>query len=386
MREKHYPALDGLRGLAALMIVAHHSALSYVLSNTFDKAYLRLTSTMWVGVDLFFVLSGFLITNILLDTRVSPNYFKAFYGRRVVKIFPLYYGYLAILFLLLPALGVKLPADLVNAQFWQWTYTSNIYTAFHYWQNVFINHFWTLAIEEQFYLFWPIIVFFVGRRYLKTLVIALFLALPILRFGFLTADFSSIFIYTFTLCHIDGLLLGGLISMALHEGIISKVSTFLGKSKIKALDWLIGGILLTLFVVYFLFLRNDQLLFNFETWSHLGQCVGITLVSLPLAYFVLRAIAPDKSFFQKILSFKYLQLIGKYSYALYVLHAPICYWAGSHFPVPSLVQNLPPTWSFVHSLYLILIQFVLSIAAAVISWNILEKHFLKLKKYFPYQL
>lgn len=79
-------------------------------------------------------------------------------------------------------------------------------------------------------------------------------------------------------------------------------------------------------------------------------------------------------------------MIGKYSYALYVLHAPICLWVGWHFPIPNFLQNLPPPWSFAHSLYIIIIQFVLSIAAAVVSWNLLEKHFLKLKKYFPYHL
>jgi peptidoglycan/LPS O-acetylase OafA/YrhL len=89
---------------------------------------------------------------------------------------------------------------------------------------------------------------------------------------------------------------------------------------------------------------------------------------------------------QKVMSLKYLRMIGKYSYALYVLHAPICLWVGWHFPIPNFLQNLPPPWSFAHSLYIIIIQFVLSIAAAVVSWNLLEKHFLKLKKYFPYHL
>jgi len=80
-----------------------------------------------------------------------------------------------------------------------------------------------------------------------------------------------------------------------------------------------------------------------------------------------------------------LRWAGKYSYALYVLHAPVVYWAGMHLPVPHFIAALPPTWSFVQSVYIIAIQFLLSIGVAVFSWHVLEKHFLKLKKYLPYQ-
>ncbi len=205
IREKHFPALDGLRGLAALMIVAHHSSQSYVLTNTFDKAYLRVTTPLWIGVNLFFVLSGFLITNILIDTQKSRNYFRTFYGRRFVRIFPLYYTFLAVLFIILPLLGVNLSPNLLRSQIWDWTYTSNIYIAIHNWQDVNINHFWTLAIEEQFYLVWPLIVFYANAKSLKKIVIAVFLVLPLLRWGCFSLGFTLMFVYTFTLCNLDGL-------------------------------------------------------------------------------------------------------------------------------------------------------------------------------------
>ncbi|HEY3876712.1 MAG TPA: acyltransferase, partial [Candidatus Kapabacteria bacterium] len=100
--EKRFPALDGLRGVAALMVVAHHSAFNYWLTNFFDKVYYRTTGLLWIGVDLFFVLSGFLITNILLENRRSTHYFRGFYGRRFVRIFPLYYTFLAVLYFVVP--------------------------------------------------------------------------------------------------------------------------------------------------------------------------------------------------------------------------------------------------------------------------------------------
>jgi len=385
MDKKHYPALDGLRGIAALMIVAHHSSQSYVLTSTFDKAYLRATTPLWIGVDLFFVLSGFLITNILLDTQESRNYFKAFYGRRFVRIFPLYYTFLAVLFLILPAVGVNLSPDLVHAQVWEWTYTSNIYDAFHNWQDININHFWTLAIEEQFYLLWPLIIFYASKKYLKHGVMLALLVIPLLRWGCRSAGVSIMFAYTFTLCHIDGLLVGALISIAFHEGLIEKLKSSRLFSKIRTIDWILAWSLLAFVLVYCFILTNNQFIFMFMTWTPFGQGFGLTFVSIVLGYSVLRAVSSVPNTLQRVMSLKYLRVIGKYSYALYVLHAPICHWVGTSFPIPSFLQNLSPEWSFAHSIYIIIVEFILSILASVISWNILEKHFLKLKKYFPYQ-
>ncbi len=385
IREKHYPALDGLRGIAALMVVAHHSAFSYVLINTFDKAWHRATSLLWVGVDLFFVLSGFLITNILLETRESPNYFRAFYGRRLLRIFPLYYAFLFGLYYLIPAFGIQLSHNLINTQIWQWTYTSNIYVAFHPWPDMNINHLWTLAIEEQFYLLWPLFVLFAGERYLKKGVILVLVLMPLFRYACLAAGLPTNFIFTFTFCRMDGLLLGALISIALREGVLEKITTSLQLSRIRLLDWSVGGIVTVFVAVYCFFLRNDQFQFNTLTWPPFAQCIGTTLISLPLAYAVMRGISPTTNFLQRSMSLKYLRSIGKYSYALYVLHAPICLWVGAHMPSPSFLEHLPPEWSFAHSLYIIIIQFTLSILAAVISWHVLEKHFLKFKKYFPYR-
>ncbi|MFI5202148.1 MAG: acyltransferase family protein, partial [Candidatus Kapaibacterium sp.] len=348
IRETHFSALDGLRGLAALMIVAHHSALSYSMTNAFDKAYLRATSPLWIGVDLFFVLSGFLITNILLDTRRSSNYFRAFYGRRFVRIFPLYYSYLIAFFILLPALGITLSPDVIRMQAWEWTYTANIYNGFHIFQDANIEHFWTLAIEEQFYLLWPLIIFYTSEKHLKRGVIAVFLFLPPLRWACFEAGLSQAFIYNFTVTHSDGLILGGLISIVFREGMVDKLTSDANQSKIRVLDRIVVGMFLVISVGYYFVLGNHQFVFNMSTWPLSGQCIGITLISLPMAYLVLRAVSPIPNLLQRAVSMKYLRSIGKYSYALYVLHAPICHWVGTSFPTPSFLENSPGTWSFVH--------------------------------------
>ena len=385
LHEKHYPALDGLRGIAALMVVAYHSASSYWLTNTFDKAYLRATSFLWVGVDLFFILSGFLITNILLDTKQSSTYFRTFYLRRFLRIFPLYYAFLVAIYIVVPALGVKLPRNLADVQIWQWTYTSNIYVGFHGWPNENINHLWTLAIEEQFYLLWPLVLFFLQRNYLKISVIALFLFLPFLRASCLALGLSTNFIYTFTFCHMDGLLLGAILSLLVHEGLLETFKTMVISRFIRHFDWAITFIVAALGLLYCLVLRNDQFKFNILTWPWYGQCIGVSLISLPLAYTVLRSISSDQNFLKRALSIPLLRSVGKYSYALYLLHMPVCYFVGAYFPVPHFLLSLPKEWSFLHSIYLIVMQFSLSIVAAILSWHILEKHFLKLKRYFPYR-
>ncbi len=242
-----------------------------------------------------------------------------------------------------------------------------------------------MGIEEQFYFLWPLIVLLIKEQHLKNGIIYTLLALPFLRALCLAMGLTSQFIFVFTLCHMDGLLLGSLISIFNRSGLFQRLCSQANLSLIALFDWSITALIFVFLIIYCFFLGNDQFIFNLATWPIPAQCAGITIISLPLAYIVIRAISPDNNFLQKAMNLKYLRMIGKYSYALYVLHAPICLWAGWHFPVPSFLLLLPIKWSFLRSLYIITIQFTLSIAAAVISWNILEKHFLKLKKYFPYR-
>jgi peptidoglycan/LPS O-acetylase OafA/YrhL len=225
-------------------------------------------------------------------------------------------------------------------------------------------------------------VLFIEKKHLKNVVIAVFLALPLVRAVCLAIGLLPNFIFAFTICRMDGLLLGALISIAYSEGVVQKMEW---SSYLSWMDRIALGLLSIFIVVYYFILGNSQFIFDMFLWSPMMQCLGGTLISVPLAYAVLRAISPTPNLFQRLLSVKYLPIIGKYSYALYVLHLPICNWAGRSFPVPSIIQHLPPAWSFLHSLYIIIIQFSLSIGAAILSWNILEKHFLKLKKYFPYR-
>jgi peptidoglycan/LPS O-acetylase OafA/YrhL len=126
------PHLDGLRGIAILLVVYSHAGLRFPTDGPFGALYLVSVKMGWCGVDLFFVLSGFLITRILLRTRESTRFFRVFYARRTLRIFPAYYLWLAFLLLLVPALPYfarfhffRAGADTFSS-LWYWTYTSNV--------------------------------------------------------------------------------------------------------------------------------------------------------------------------------------------------------------------------------------------------------------------
>ena len=149
----HIPGLDGLRGVAILLVLVHMLNVLEIEHGMPAWVFGRISQIGWTGVQLFFVLSGFLITGILLDTQRSKNYFPAFYGRRTLRIFPLYFSVLTIAFVILPWLGSVPPAVAADRphQIWLWTYLSNWAAIFDQGSKAF-PHFWSLAVEEQFYL------------------------------------------------------------------------------------------------------------------------------------------------------------------------------------------------------------------------------------------
>ena len=186
------------------------------------KIYFATAATGWVGVTLFFALSGFLITGILLDTRDRPHAWRTFTVRRALRIFPLYYVALATAFLVLAPVGA-LPAWLLpdeSHQVWYWTYLVN-------WSEPFglggpgFGHFWSLAVEEQFYLLWPLVALSLGSRRLAAVsailvAVALGARVAILE-GPWTADVASSAIYRFTICRWDALALGAIVAICARD-------------------------------------------------------------------------------------------------------------------------------------------------------------------------
>src|SRR6516162_4399451 len=150
------------------MALVFHFVAQMLPTNWVERTIVGVTKYGLFGVDLFFVLSGFLITGILYDARNEPHYFRNFYMRRLLRIFPLYYGVLALVFFVAPLIPLLRGATLnylVERQAWAWLYAVNIHVAMHGdWSLSYINHFWSLAVEEHFYFFWPLVVFLLAHR------------------------------------------------------------------------------------------------------------------------------------------------------------------------------------------------------------------------------
>src|SRR5260221_1974329 len=201
------PGLDGLRALAILLVVPHNFNL---MITSGGAAYLFVVALHrgWIGVQLFFVLSGFLITGILLDARDAPNYYRSFFVRRGLRIFPLYYATLLVLFVLLPALGL-LPSSFKRdpmVELSHWAYFSNWYSAFHPGEDS-VSHFWSLAVEEQFYLLWPFVIHRRSAEWVMRFCFAIAAASLSLRVAMLLTGTPGI--YTFLATRMDALALGG---------------------------------------------------------------------------------------------------------------------------------------------------------------------------------
>src|SRR4030095_15269756 len=193
---KRLAVIDGLRALAILMVLGFHlwgllPGLSGGKATAQLDAYLaRLFGVGWAGVDLLFVVSGFLLTGNLYDARGSPTYFRSFYARRFLRVFPLYYVFLAVLLFIVPWFSSLASSLQINAlrkvQLYYWTYTVNFAGSLRATSNgipLAYTHIWSLCVEEQFYLVWPAIVLYAGdRRRLMRLFLGLMAIALVTRF------------------------------------------------------------------------------------------------------------------------------------------------------------------------------------------------------------
>src|SRR5437879_42167 len=209
---KQIPQLDAVRGIAILLVILHNQ------SSVFPSLHLeRLFANGWMGVDLFFVLSGFLITGILVDTKPSYGYFRNFYARRCLRIWPLYYALIVFMFVIVPRLR---PADahtvFDKSSPW-WAYPLFL-------QNVLIPSptnaagplavTWSLAIEEQFYLVWPWVIRYGSPAQVRRLALLVIGLSPALR---LYLSFHDVNLYTNVFCRLDGLMAGALLALVVRS-------------------------------------------------------------------------------------------------------------------------------------------------------------------------
>src|SRR6266545_6574103 len=214
------PALDGIRGFAVLWVMLHHFLAGATHHNPVLNGAFWFAAHGYWGVDVFFVLSGFLITGILYDSRNADNYFGAFYARRSLRIFPLYYCVLTGVFVLTPIFYTwsTEQAALAKQQFWLWAYCGNIamvvknapiYEA----GGLKLLHFWSLAIEEQFYLVWPAVVLAFSRKNLLRICGMLVIVAAISRYLIDRMGIEQPMASFFTFSRVDGLALGAMAAL-----------------------------------------------------------------------------------------------------------------------------------------------------------------------------
>jgi peptidoglycan/LPS O-acetylase OafA/YrhL len=219
---EHKPELDGIRGIAIMMVLVFHGF--YLTASpdegAFDRWVSRVTNSGWVGVDLFFVLSGFLITGILLRGRQDHGNPAAFYARRALRIVPIYAGFLFFLMYILPVFAGASIDDGIDIlrgnQAWYWTFTLNIKLALHPIDDLgqFGNgHLWSLMVEEQFYLVWPLLVLLLPRKLLLPALLCLVAGAPVFRYLILEGTWpriaNGLSAYVLMPARMDALAFGG---------------------------------------------------------------------------------------------------------------------------------------------------------------------------------
>ncbi len=370
----HVPALDGVRGLAVMLVMLNHLFTSNThTGSAFVDMVNRIFQAGWVGVDIFFVLSGFLITGILMDTREDESFFKKFYVRRILRIFPLYYGVLIVYALL------TLPLHL------QWHGLLPYY--FVYFANLTsqgpipmqplthsltLNHFWSLQVEEQFYLVWPFLVYrirdwrkLLGVAAIFSLVALLLRCVFVFKFQSLQNDFWP---YAFTPCRLDSLLGGASLAILARTRY---------KAKIHSLAWPVFLGCIAILAGAAIYMGSWQYQFHAHPFI---PTFGLSLLALASASLLVLAenSGPVRSFF----SLQPLRWLGKYSYGLYVLHYPLDSLLTP--PIRSSVRHLTGSKGLAVVITAGCIA-VLSVGAAYVSYNVYEKHFLRLKRFFEYE-
>jgi peptidoglycan/LPS O-acetylase OafA/YrhL len=363
------PALDGLRGLAILSVFLYHYAggRDQHPTSLLLRAMYGVTQFGWAGVDLFFVLSGFLITGILFDTQNDPGYFRKFYARRSLRIFPIYYLFLAVTAVVGVAIGVHWRSGdgwfLLYAGFPAALISPEIIPQSAY---IRITHLWSLCMEEQFYLVWPwmIAVLAAPKRILRTCVAlmcgALALRALVWGAGWLGAGWA----YTFLPFRMDSLALGAALAILIRGQHTEKLA--------KAAPYVLGVAAAGLLVVFG----------ASGTTEHDGpwmNTIGFTLIAWASGSLLVLGVLRHGAIY-KIFSAAALRTLGKYSYGLYLYH----------FPLAVVLDPLkPPLGHLLHSeiagkVVFVIVGLAINLGVAWASFRFIEGPIMELKRAFRY--
>jgi peptidoglycan/LPS O-acetylase OafA/YrhL len=336
------PQLDAVRGLAVLLVLLHNT-------DRYPSLHLQwISGNGWMGVDLFFVLSGFLITGILVDTRKSEGYFWNFYARRCLRIWPLYYSVLLFMFVIVPFLRPSEAHAVFEARSAPWwaypVFLQNFLVPIPSMATGPLGVTWSLAVEEQFYLVWPLVVRFCNEGQLRKIAIAVICFSPAVRFYL---SLHHVDVYSNTFCRLDGLMAGALLALVL------RLDSFL-PSKFVTLAWST-------------FLVSAPLALMFEAYG--ARWIVFSWTAVASISFVYLALFSTQRWLQALLTSRFLVYTGTISYGIYLLQKIPLDGAKTFHLDNHQFLALPVTTAAAY-------------AMAALSWNLLEKPFLKLKRFF----
>ena len=403
-----FRSLDGLRAIAIILVFFHHVKDHIPAVNHAVGYFREYVWQGWIGVDLFFVLSGFLITGILIDSRDARNYFSGFYTRRVLRICPLYYtvliGFIVASQILtkIHAQQAPLIASLVPLPEDRWVYLCYLTNWTGLWKaqwdgavHMILTHFWSLAIEEQFYFVWPFIVWAVRPRAIPWIAGIVAALSAIIRFAWvahtgiqLVIPPLSVEIQLATICRLDALFIGGLCAYFFRSPeCMQRIQKWL--PGIASLG--IGSFFLVFSGLLFFPERAGLLIYGpSPVVSHSLEdairlfllCGGFTLLALGFGALVLLAAATEtrNTWMQKLLKAPVLAPIGKYSYGIYVFHIPILVLANIYL-FPQLRARSAAEGALTECAYIVVLA-AASFSIAAISYELFEKKILRFKRYF----
>jgi peptidoglycan/LPS O-acetylase OafA/YrhL len=355
--------LDGIRGLAILLVLIQHYVLDAAIVHTpgWKSHILALFRLAWSGVDLFFVLSGFLIGGILIDAKKAENYYQTFYMRRFHRIVPLYYLWLALFCVGVFFFGgAKLPPLFLlfkrDIPFWTYPlFVQNIAMAFQggigpLWLGIT----WSLAVEEQFYVLLPLAIRQWSLKGILRLVCCAIIAAPVIRIVMLRLGSGPLAPYTLLPCRADALGFGVLVAILVRSEI---VWTWL-KSHRKQI--LLAFLLLGVGIFRLLFIREP-----FR--NPLFVCFGYSLIAAFYAALVLLVIVNPGRVEKLVFGWSPLVKLGIVAYAVYVFHQGVNFlWHGAVFGKIPSVNDWP-------AILLTLISLATVLLLAEISWRVMER-------------
>jgi peptidoglycan/LPS O-acetylase OafA/YrhL len=377
------PALDGVRGLAIALVMPFHFVAQYAPTerlSLFGEAF----RVGWAGVDLFFVLSGFLITGILVEQRGAPRYYAAFYWRRALRIVPAFVVLMTVVWLLVvlaPNLDPVGAARFRQWQPWYWTFTVN-------WLALGIGGaaalpygtalLWSLSVEENFYFIWPALVAALSPRSLgRALWVLIGIAIAT-RVALLAAGDPTHAAYTLTPSRLDALAAGGLLALAWRDpprrARVTAAVTRIANA--PGIVWL--ALAAATYAVLRLLDRS-----GFPS-SVPMRAVGFTFTAAVFTLLIACALVTrESSAFGRFCVHPVMRTLGRYAYALYLFHVlvALAFKLGG-FTVPRLTGLMRSL--FVGEVVFTLVVGAACCALAAISWRLIERPALQLKDRVSY--